>query len=36
MKKQESNPIAAVCAVTTLVILQFAIRRCMKKYGKKA
>lgn len=36
MKKQESNPIAAFGAVATLVILQFAVRRCMKKYGRKA
>ncbi len=36
MKKSERNPIAAVCAVTTLIILQFAVRRCMKKYGQKA
>ena len=34
MKKQASNPIAAVFAVTTLVVLQFAVRRCMKKYGR--
>ncbi len=34
MKKQKSNPVAAIGAVTTLIILQFAIRRCMKKYGR--
>ena len=33
MKKQ-SDTVAAVCAVTTLVVLQFAVRRCMKKYGR--
>jgi len=34
MKKQTSNPVAAVCAVTTLIVLQLAVRRCMKKYGR--
>lgn len=34
MKKSQSNPIAAICAVTTLVVLEIAIRRCMRKYGK--
>ncbi len=34
MKQSKRNPVAAFGAVTTLVILQFAIRRCMKKYGR--
>lgn len=34
MKESKRNPIAAACATLTLVILQFAIRRCMKKYGR--
>ncbi len=33
MKKQ-GNPVAAVMAVTTLVIIEIAIRHCMKKYAK--
>ena len=32
MKKSESNPIAAVCAVVTV---EMAVRHCMKKYGGK-
>lgn len=33
MKKQ-GNPIAAVMAVTTLVIIEIAVRHCMKKYTR--
>lgn len=36
MKKNQSNPIAAACAVVTLVVLEMAVRHCMKKYGRKA
>ncbi len=36
MKKNESNPIAAVCAVVTLVAIELAVRHCMRKYGRKA
>lgn len=35
-KQAESNPIAAACAVATLIIIEVAVRRCMKKYGRKA
>lgn len=34
MKKNQSNPKAAFCAVMTLVVIQFAARRCMRKYGR--
>ena len=33
MKQSKRNPVAALGAAATLIILQFAIRRCMKKYG---
>ncbi len=36
MKKNESNPIAAICAVITLVTIDLAVRHCMRKYGRKA
>ena len=36
MKKQKSNPIAALGAVVTLIVLELSIRRVMKKYGQKA
>ena len=36
MKKTQSNPVAALCVVTTLIILQFAARHCMKKYGRRS
>ena len=36
MKKNESNPIAAVCAVVTLLTIEIAVRHCMRKYGRKA
>ena len=36
MKKQKSNPIAALCAVTTLLVLELSVRHVMKKYGQKA
>lgn len=36
MKKNESNPIAAVCAVVTLLAIEIAVRHCMRKYGRKA
>lgn len=36
MKKSESNPIAVLCAVVTLVTIELAARHCMKKYGRKA
>lgn len=36
MKKSESNPVAAVCAVVTLVVVELAVRHCMRKYGRKA
>ncbi len=36
MKKSESNPVAAVCAVLTLVVIELAARHCMRKYGRKA
>ena len=35
MKKSESNPIAALCGVITLIAVEMAIRHCMKKYGGK-
>ena len=35
MKKNESNPIAAVCAVVTLIAIEMAVKHCMKKYGGK-
>ena len=35
MKKNESNPVAAVCAVVTIVVIEMAVRHCMKKYGGK-
>ena len=35
-KEAQSNPIAAVCAVATLVVIELAVRHCMKKYGRKA
>ncbi len=34
MKDSKRNPVAAFGAALTLVILQFAVRRCMKKYGR--
>lgn len=36
MKHQKSNPVATAGAMLTLLILQKAIRRVMKKYGQKA
>ncbi len=36
MKKSQSNPVAAVCAVVTLIVLEVAVRHCMRKYGRKA
>lgn len=33
--KQQSNPVAAICAVTTLIIIDLAVRHCMRKYGRK-
>lgn len=36
MKKSQSNPIAAVCAAATLVVLEIAVRHCMRKYTKKS
>lgn len=36
MKKNESNPIAAICAVVTLVTIELVVRHCMRKYGRKA
>lgn len=35
MKKNESNPVAAICAVVTLITIELAVRHCMKKYGVK-
>lgn len=35
MKKSESNPIAALCGVITLIAVEMAVRHCMKKYGGK-
>ena len=32
---QQSNPVAAICAVTTLIIIDLAVRHCMRKYGRK-
>lgn len=34
MKKQKSNPIAAIGAVTTLVIIGISVRLCMRRYGR--
>ena len=34
MKKQKSNPLATIGAVTTLVIIGAAVKICMKRYGK--
>lgn len=36
MKRSQSNPVAAVCAVVTLIVLEAAVRHCMRKYGRKA
>ena len=36
MKKSQSNPVAAVCAFVTLIVLEVAVRHCMRKYGRKA
>lgn len=33
--KQQSNPVAVICAVTTLIIIDLAVRHCMRKYGRK-
>ncbi len=33
MKKQSGEPIAAICAVITIVSLRFAIRRMVKRYS---
>lgn len=33
MKKTYGEPIAAICAVVTLVSLRFAIRRMVKRYS---
>lgn len=35
MKKSESNPVAALCGVITLIAVEMAVRHCMKKYGGK-
>lgn len=34
-KNQQSNPVAVICAVTTLIIIDLAVRHCMRKYGRK-
>lgn len=34
MKGSKGNPIAAVCAVVTLLTIEIAIRHCMRKYGR--
>ncbi len=34
MKESKRNPAALMGALATLAILQLAIRRCMKKYGR--
>ncbi|MGN0468269.1 MAG: hypothetical protein ACI4GY_06070 [Acutalibacteraceae bacterium] len=36
MNKSQGNPVAAICAAATLVILEIAIRHCMKKYTKRS
>ncbi len=33
MKKQQSEPIAAICALATVISLRFAIKRMVKRYG---
>ncbi len=33
--KQQSNPVAAICAAATLVVIHLAVRHCMRKYGRK-
>ena len=33
MKKTQGEPIAAICAVVTIVSLRFAIRRMVKRYS---
>ena len=33
--KQQSNTVAAICAVTTLIIIDLAVRHWMRKYGRK-
>lgn len=35
MKNSKSNPIAAVCAAATLIVLELAVRHCMRKYTRK-
>ena len=34
MKKNQGSALASLCAVTTLLIIQCAARRCMRKYGR--
>ena len=33
MKKTSGEPVAAICAIVTIVSLRFAIRRMVKRYS---
>lgn len=33
MKKTYGEPVAAVCAVATLIILRFTVKRMVKRYS---
>ncbi len=33
MKKSYGEPVAALCAVATLVVLRFTVKRMVKKYS---
>ncbi len=33
MRKQQSEPIAAICALVTVIGIRFAIRRMVKRYS---